>query len=593
MNGGDADDWLAALVQHWRDQAATTVLLDPDQLVSRFLIILARWRADPQRSQRLHVVGAVAGPRTGVQRFEYAAGAVTLTLHHGQPDALARALHLVADVVLLGRQAHASLNLTRALARKASRSGAWVGVIDGLVGQGHDLAQQGVDRVLSSEGFVLRDPQASGESFAIAQRGAERIQVWQRRRELDQAIARRSGVMRIACPPQPQPRNAVIVGAGLAGCAMAAELARRGWQVQLIDSGLQPAQGASGNPVASFRPHYSLDDCLLSRASRSAVDALQRSLVRTGAYRDGLAGLSGMLEVAASAKDELRLHALAHAAATIPGWEPVALDRLEAGTRAGVALRHGGIWMAQAGWARPGALCAQWIRCGGAQIELRMGVQVTDLRLEDGQWLVSGAAHAGANVEIARAAVVILANAVGVTELAAKAGGIALPHSAAPGAIGLFAPGQIPAVRCVLGGAGYLLPQVDGVIVGGAKYQHSAVDAEAFAELLAAAPEPLQPGFGTRYAQRHTTRDHFPLAGAVPQALGDSLAKGAVQQRWPRLPGLLMLCGLGSRGLIWAPWLAEFLAAQIESEPLPLASDLVAAIDPVRFARRGPDTIRV
>ena len=54
-----------------------------------------------------------------------------------------------------------------------------------------------------------------------------------------------------------------------------------------------------------------------------------------------------------------------------------------------------------------------------------------------------------------------------------------------------------------------------------------------------------------------------------------------------------MLCGLGSRGLIWAPWLAELLAAQIESEPLPLASDLVAAIDPVRFARRDPDTIRV
>ncbi|MGB9107823.1 MAG: hypothetical protein WCC39_03955, partial [Telluria sp.] len=47
------------------------------------------------------------------------------------------------------------------------------------------------------------------------------------------------------------------------------------------------------------------------------------------------------------------------------------------------------------------------------------------------------------------------------------------------------------------------------------------------------------------------------------------------------------LLGYASRGLIWAGWAAELLAAQLEGEPLPLESALVDALDPARFVLRA------
>jgi tRNA 5-methylaminomethyl-2-thiouridine biosynthesis bifunctional protein len=50
-----------------------------------------------------------------------------------------------------------------------------------------------------------------------------------------------------------------------------------------------------------------------------------------------------------------------------------------------------------------------------------------------------------------------------------------------------------------------------------------------------------------------------------------------------RFPGLYSLLGYASRGLIWAPLAAEFLASQLNGEPLPIEADLAAALDPARF----------
>jgi tRNA 5-methylaminomethyl-2-thiouridine biosynthesis bifunctional protein len=50
------------------------------------------------------------------------------------------------------------------------------------------------------------------------------------------------------------------------------------------------------------------------------------------------------------------------------------------------------------------------------------------------------------------------------------------------------------------------------------------------------------------------------------------------------VPGLYALTGLGSRGMTWSALAAEVLASQICGEPLPVEADLVAALDPRRFA---------
>ena len=65
-----------------------------------------------------------------------------------------------------------------------------------------------------------------------------------------------------------------VPGAGFSGppasAACAASLARRGWQVSLIDAVDGPAGGASALPAGLLAPHVSPDDSLLWHADVAA-----------------------------------------------------------------------------------------------------------------------------------------------------------------------------------------------------------------------------------------------------------------------------------------------------------------------------------
>jgi tRNA 5-methylaminomethyl-2-thiouridine biosynthesis bifunctional protein len=105
----------------------------------------------------------------------------------------------------------------------------------------------------------------------------------------------------------------------------------------------------------------------------------------------------------------------------------------------------------------------------------------------------------------------------------------------------------------------------------------------------------IEPGAGAacggRVGWRLGTVDRLPVVGAWPDTR--AAARGRREQaRWvPRLPGLFVAGGFGSRGLTWAPLAAEVLAGWIDGTPLPLEAELLDAIDParglVRAARRA------
>src|SRR5690349_15040484 len=76
------------------------------------------------------------------------------------------------------------------------------------------------------------------------------------------------------------PGRCAVIGAGLAGAAVAASLARRGWQVDVFDAADKPASGASGLPAGVLAPALSPDDNLLSRLTRAGVDMTLRECGR-------------------------------------------------------------------------------------------------------------------------------------------------------------------------------------------------------------------------------------------------------------------------------------------------------------------------
>ena len=55
-------------------------------------------------------------------------------------------------------------------------------------------------------------------------------------------------------------KNILIIGAGIAGCSLAHFLANSGWDVTLLESEDNIAQGGSGNPVAAIYPKFMLND---------------------------------------------------------------------------------------------------------------------------------------------------------------------------------------------------------------------------------------------------------------------------------------------------------------------------------------------
>ena len=152
------------------------------------------------------------------------------------------------------------------------------------------------------------------------------------------------------------PQSAIVIGAGLAGSAVACELARRGVQVQVVDAGPVGASGASALRWGVCMLSLHGDDNQLFRLTRSGLEMLREELlcypelVRTeGLYqmaRDG-AELQkwqqqfAQLKPFSFPKDFLRL-----------------MSAEEAESKIGLKPRLGGLWHEGAGI----VAVAEWVR---------------------------------------------------------------------------------------------------------------------------------------------------------------------------------------------------------------------------------------
>ncbi|WP_229210687.1 FAD-dependent 5-carboxymethylaminomethyl-2-thiouridine(34) oxidoreductase MnmC [Duganella sp. CF517] len=400
-------------------------------------------------------------------------------------------------------------------------------------------------------------------------------------------------------PPQPQ-RRAIVIGAGLAGSSACHRLCAHGWEVTLIERHARPAQEASGNLAGIFMPLLSKDDNIPTRLSRAAYLFALREWRRLGGVGEAFDGADcGVLQLARDA---------AHAKVqrdVLAAWDyPPAYARWLAAEDAGRLLGgdtpHGGWLFEQGGWARPASLCEAMLDACGERLRRLFHTRALALRRIDGAWHVIGAD----GVLIAQAPTLILANGTGAADIAQAA---LLPLSALRGQVthlALDAPGSqgAPRLPLVVCREAYVTPAANGIVCAGATYDNDddphlraasqlenltrlaeIVPGADVAALAASAPLAGRVGF------RCAAPDRLPLCGALP----DHGAAGRLERLRdvPRHPGLYGLLGYASRGLIWAPLMAELLVSQLENTPPPLEASLVAALDPGRFLlkerRRG------
>ncbi|GFM69528.1 tRNA 5-methylaminomethyl-2-thiouridine biosynthesis bifunctional protein MnmC [Pseudomonas cichorii] len=393
-------------------------------------------------------------------------------------------------------------------------------------------------------------------------------------------------------------RKALVIGAGLAGCATAESLARRGWQVSLLERHAQPAQEASGNPQGVLYLKLSAHGTALSQLILSGFGHTRRLLERLQRGIDW--DNCGVLQLAFDDKEAQRQQQLAEA---FPEELLHRLDKPSAEARSGVALSWGGLFFPEGGWVHPPALCHS--QATHPNIKLVTHHEALELRRVDGQWQAWDR-----NQMIDSAPVVVLAGAADIKQFAQSAD---LPLKRIRGQITRLPRTEASQVlRTVVCAEGYVAPARLGEHTLGASFDFNSDDLNTNTadhlsnlQLLQEISDDLTARLGAtdlppeelqgRAAFRCTSPDYLPIVGpladreAFTQAYA-ALAKDARQVpdvACPWLDGLYVNSGHGSRGLITAPLSAELIAAWLDNEPLPLSRSVAEACHPNRFALRG------
>lgn len=580
------------LPQAWRGREAWRILETRFGQGLHFLTTWQAWRNDPQRPGMLHYVAVTAAPPDidkllagtapspellllakelapqcldllpGFQRLTFDGGHVLLTLCVGDLTAMLRAQQFAADSIYLtpdpadcpDRCAASNWRVwtAKALARCCRRGTTLVAPVDA----NHlyaDLTQCGFELSTNQAGQPT-DPQVAPTNISLRAQFNPRWTIKSTRNTLP------GRAMAVS--------SCAVIGAGLAGASVAASLARRGWQVQVLDQAHTPAAGASGLPVGLVVPHVSADDCVLSRLSRSGVRLMlqqARSLLRQRQDWDATGVLERRLDGPPGLPD---------------------------------------IWHPQAAWLKPTQLVRAWLAQPG--ITFQGDAKVAALRQRGDEWELldtdGGVLH--------RAGRVVFANAGGamalLETLQAKLPALNIRVNQFPVMQGVR--GQVSwAMHTGLpdatfppfpvNGAGSIVPWVPvdedcGQNLAwfvGASYQPDSQP-----------PAPDEKNHATNLARLHQ------LSPKLGQALAGKFAAGAVNawkntrcvtaDRLPAVgpldqvdhPSLWMCTGMGSRGLSFSVLCAELLAARWSGEPLPIEAGLARTLE----ARRGADCHR-
>ncbi len=391
------------------------------------------------------------------------------------------------------------------------------------------------------------------------------------------------------------PRTALVIGAGLAGCAAAHALAQRGVQVTLIDRAPQLASAASGNPRGILHARFGAGMNALHRvvlaAYGHALAMLDEVVPADGVNR----AECGLLQLAATEAEAKRIGKLA--AQEWPTHLLQAVDAKKASEVAGMDMAQGGLWFPAGGWVVPLQVCARL--ADHPDIALQFGLEVTALEQTAGGWRARGA---GFEIEAEQVVVCCGHQARRLSQFAA------FPLQPVRGQISVLpSTTESEGLKMVLCAEGYCAPAVDGLHVAGATstFDDEAVDiretdhADNLAKITAHMPSLHQALGGAgplagRAGVRCSVPGATPLVGEVapPTSYWQSqpIAGGGALQSLPHqrtsshrvatAPGLYCSLAHGTRGLLTAGLAAEVIASAMCGQLAPLPQELLTALAP-------------
>lgn len=392
-------------------------------------------------------------------------------------------------------------------------------------------------------------------------------------------------------PATLQKKEAIVIGAGIAGTSTAHALAQRGWKVTVLEKH-NVADGASGNPAAIIALTPASSDTVLTHFPQQAGLHALRTLTSSQApYWHPC----GVLELPTSSHQK-----------TFSGDREVFLPKTlhrsitaeQASEISGVNILHAAVWQPRSGWLEAKPWCQHSLQ--HPDITVIENCEVTELVREQDSWLVK--TNSEKNYQCP---VVIIANSYSVAHL--------LPDNpfflrVVRGQISRVPPAkQSSDLKTVVCERGYISPpDTSGLHCVGASFIPDDTETDIrlsehqemrsfINNLFSEWAHDLSPceSWQGRSGLRCQSEDYLPLIGPLAErstlvADYEGLRHGK-RLDYPLLkatPNLYVNLAYGSHGFTAAMLGAEIIASELNDEPAPCSAQTLESLHPMRFAIR-------
>jgi len=402
-----------------------------------------------------------------------------------------------------------------------------------------------------------------------------------------------------------QPDSVAIIGGGIASACVAYALTQKNIAVTLYCKDAGVAEGASSNHVGALFPliHQQVDEISLfyQQAFWHALKCYKNLHKKGYAFSHDWCGL---LEISYKIALEKRQD-IFEQSNPWPKALITSVNSEQASVLAGITLKHGGLFMASAGWIAPAELVKQLFNAAEATqyLTIKNQVDVTQLHQQsDNSWQLE------TNKGSINEKMVIFCGGAESIKLNIID---ELPLTSVRGQVTTMATNDhIKSLSTVICHKGYLTPAHQQQHCIGATFEKNSFDTtpttagdqynltmleKCLPKLI---PWSEQDITSNKARLRCMTPDHLPMVGAMPNIAQHKKAYAhlAKDKNWryqepaPVIKNLYMLTGLGARGLCTAPLLADILTADLTGGEYPIGRQELFNLSPNRFVIR--DIIR-